>query len=192
MEADQDNTVAWAFDRLVDCPSVSTDTLMQTLLPSLFPMGLDELSETTRVRLLLRLLIEDLSAGQLDLEVLKALRRLAEVEGVGAWTAGGLSPRPPPELLLRVRARLLQPAAALACCRLAARLHPRSTRMGDWCSALARRLLNAHLLGLPALRLPQAKTEVALAPLRAYQPELTMRNVLNEAFADPTPDEYRR
>lgn len=38
----------------------------------------------------------------------------------------------------------------------------------------------------------QAKTEVALAPLRTHQPDLVARNVLNEAFADPTPDEYRR
>ena len=103
MEAEQDSTVVWAFDRLVGCPGVPTDALMQTLLPALFPLGLDELSETTRARLLLRLLAEDLQTGQLDLEVLKTLRRLAEVEGVGGWTAGGLPPRPPPDLLLRVR-----------------------------------------------------------------------------------------
>lgn len=106
MAADPD-TLIWAFDRLIDCEALPPAALTHTLRPAVEPRGDEALPDTTRARLLLRLLHEDVDVRpprqpRVGASTLGNLRQLATCEGVALWADAALV-LPSPELILMVR-----------------------------------------------------------------------------------------
>ena len=96
---EEDSTLFWALDRLLESPALSQATL-DCLLADLVQRP-DELPDATRAKLCLRLLEGELAEGRVDGNVLVYLEQLATCN-ITALANPGIV-RPSPELVLAVR-----------------------------------------------------------------------------------------
>lgn len=100
----EDNTLVWALDRLLD---LDKEELSMTVLASLLPSvvgSAEDLPDVTRAKLCLRLLDAELAAGRMDEAVLSYLQKLAGCDV--AAVANTAVVWPSPELILLVKTEL--------------------------------------------------------------------------------------
>jgi hypothetical protein len=74
--ASDDDTLIWAFDRLLDCQALPAFVLVEHVLPCVASVP-EELPDATRAKLCLRLMDAELAEGRVDENVLLYLQQLA-------------------------------------------------------------------------------------------------------------------
>lgn len=172
----EDDTLIWAFDRLLDCQALPAGVLVEHVLPCVASLP-EELPDATRAKLCLRLVDAELAEGRVDENVLLYLQQLAACDVAPLGVSPALV-RPSRDLLLQVL------SAALTGC------------LAGW---LALTLCSKRFRALPhaassCAAPPQVKTELGIQAWRERSlPPGEAEGLLNQLFAGQnSAEEYGR